>query len=254
MSRIISLTNQKGGVGKTTTAINLSAALGEAGQRVLLIDFDPQGNSTSGLLPDGMSSNRTIYDLICGNSRLSDCIVREAAENLDLIPADIDLSGAEVELLNLENGQMALKNALKPVKKEYDYIFIDCPPSIGTLTVNALTASDAAIIPVQCEYYALEGLSQVLNTIGLVQQKLNKRLKIEGILFTMYDGRTNLSDQVIESVKANLNETIFDTVIPRNVRLAEAPSHGEPITIYDSSSRGAESYRMLAAELLNKYI
>ena len=252
MSQIISLTNQKGGVGKTTTAINLSAALGEAGQKVLLIDFDPQGNSTSGLLADGMSGNRTIYDLICGNSRLSDCIIKDAAENVDIIPADIDLSGAEVELVNQENGQTALKNALKSIKKEYDYIFIDCPPSIGPLTVNALAASDSAIIPVQGEYYALEGLSQVLNTIGLVQQKLNKKLEIFGILFTMYDGRTNLSDQVIQSVRATLRENIFETVIPRNVRLAEAPSHGEPITTYDPSSRGAESYRMLAAELLNK--
>lgn len=250
MSRIISLTNQKGGVGKTTTAVNLSAALGEAGQRVLLIDFDPQGNSSSGLLPDKSCINRTVYDLLCNNARINDCVIKNVAENLDIMPADIDLSGAEVELLDMDNAQTALRDSIKTVKKNYDFIFIDCPPSIGPLTVNALAASDSAIIPVQCEYYALEGLGQVLNTIELVKQKLNKRLKIDGILFTMYDSRTNLSDQVIESVKSALKEKIFRTVIPRNVRLAEAPSHGEPITVYDSSSRGAESYRMLAAELL----
>ena len=250
MSRIISLTNQKGGVGKTTTAINLAAALGEAGQRILIIDFDPQANSSSGLLADISRINRTVYDLLCKSTKIDDCIIRDVAENLDILPADINLSGAEVELLDTDNAQTALKEAIKSIRKNYNYIFIDCPPSIGTLTVNALAASDGVIIPVQCEYYALEGLGQVLNTIELVRQRLNKKLKIDGVLFTMYDSRTNLSDQVIESVKANLNEKILRTVIPRNVRLAEAPSHGEPITVYDSSSRGAESYRLLAAEIL----
>ncbi len=252
MSKAISLINQKGGVGKTTTAVNLAAALGEAGQKVLLVDFDPQGNTTGGTAPEEAAGRPTIYDLICGTASVSESIIRDAAEGVDLIPADINLAGAEIELSEIENGQTALKNIIKNIKRNYDYVFIDCPPSIGTLTVNALTASDGAIIPVQCEYYALEGLSQVLNTIDIVKQKLNTKLKIYGILFTMYDARTNLSDEVIASVRQSLDEPIFETVIPRNIRLAEAPSHGIPITVYDSLSRGAESYRMLASELLKE--
>ena len=252
MSKVISLINQKGGVGKTTTAINLAASLGEAGQRVLLVDFDPQGNTTGGIAPEGEGEGRTIYDLICGKAMVSECLIKDVSEGVDLIPADIDLSGAEIELHEIENGEKTLKEAIKGIKSNYDFVFIDCPPSIGTLTINALTASDGAIIPVQCEYYALEGLSQVLDTIEIVRQKLNTRLKIFGILFTMYDARTNLSDQVIQSVRQSLKAPIFETVIPRNVRLAEAPSHGEPITIYDPSSRGAESYRLLASELLRE--
>lgn len=252
MSKVISLINQKGGVGKTTTAINLAASLGEAGQRVLLVDFDPQGNTTGGIAPEGDGEGRTIYDLICGNATVSECLIKDVSEGVDLIPADIDLSGAEIELHEIENGEKTLKEAIKNIKRNYDFVFIDCPPSIGTLTINALTASDGAIIPVQCEYYALEGLSQVLDTIEIVRQKLNTRLKIFGILFTMYDARTNLSDQVIQSVRQSLKAPIFETVIPRNVRLAEAPSHGEPITVYDPSSRGAESYRLLASELLRE--
>lgn len=252
MPRIISLTNQKGGVGKTTTAVNLAAALGEAGQRVLLVDFDPQGNATNGLMTPSSEKRTTVYDLICGNCSAAKSIIHDVADGVDLIPSDVDLSGAEVELSSVENGQNMLRDALKGVKSRYDYILIDCPPSIGPLTVNALTASDGAIIPVQCEYYAMEGLSQVLNTITIVRQKLNKKLEIDGILFTMYDSRTKLSEEVIESVRDNLDEIIFETVIPRNIRLAEAPSHGEPITIYDSASRGAESYRLLAAELLGR--
>ncbi|MDD5832366.1 MAG: AAA family ATPase [Clostridiales bacterium] len=252
MGKIIALTNQKGGVGKTTSAINIAACLGEADQRVLLIDFDPQGNATSGLIGVLSEDQPTVYDMICGNAAAGECIIEDAAEGVDLIPADIDLSGAEVELLENEDEQTRLKAVIRPLKKKYDYIFIDCPPSIGILTVNALTASDSAIIPVQCEYFALEGLNQVLNTIEIVKQKLNSKLKIEGILFTMYDVRTKLSEEVVESVRESLNEKIFETVIPRNIRLAEAPSHGVPITKYDSSSRGAESYRMLAAELLNR--
>lgn len=251
MGKIIALTNQKGGVGKTTSAINIAAGLGEADQKVLLVDFDPQGNATSGLIGILPEDQPTVYDLICGNAKADECIIEDAAEGVDLLPADIDLSGAEVELLENEDEQTRLKAMIKPLKKRYDYIFIDCPPSIGILTVNALTAADSAIIPVQCEYFALEGLNQVLNTIEIVKQKLNSRLKIEGILFTMYDVRTKLSEEVVESVRENLNEKIFDTVIPRNIRLAEAPSHGVPITKYDSSSRGAESYRLLAAEILN---
>ena len=252
MAKVIAFTNQKGGVGKTTSAVNLAAAFGESGQKVLLVDFDPQGNATSGLIQDLPEEAPTIYDLIWGNASASECIIEDAAEGVDLLPADINLSGAEVELLETEEQQTKLREILKPLKKNYDYIFIDCPPSIGLLTVNGLTASDSAIIPVQCEYYALEGLGQVLNTIDIVRQKLNKKLKIEGVLFTMYDTRTRLSEQVVESVRENLNEKIFETMIPRNIRLAEAPSHGMPITEYDSSSRGAESYRMLAAEIMEK--
>ena len=252
MAKVIAFTNQKGGVGKTTSAVNLAAAFGESGQKVLLVDFDPQGNATSGLIRNLPDEAPTIYDLIWGNAAASECIIEDAAEGVDLLPADINLSGAEVELLETEEQQTKLREILKPLKKKYDYIFIDCPPSIGLLTVNGLTASDSAIIPVQCEYYALEGLGQVLNTIDIVRQKLNRKLKIEGVLFTMYDTRTRLSEQVVESVRENLNEKIFETMIPRNIRLAEAPSHGMPITEYDSSSRGAESYRMLAAEIMEK--
>ncbi|MDO4961018.1 MAG: AAA family ATPase [Eubacteriales bacterium] len=252
MSKIIALTNQKGGVGKTTTAINLAAALGEASLKVLLVDFDPQGNTTSGIVTNIKESQPTIYDLICGNASPEKCIMNEVSTGVDLIPTDIDLSGAEVELLRSKRGQLVLKEVLDPIKDDYDFIFIDCPPSIGVLTVNALTAADSALIPVQCEYYALEGLNQVLNTIEIVKQKLNLDLTIEGILFTMHDVRTRLSEEVVQSVKDNLDEYIFDTKIPRNIRLAEAPSYGMPIISYDSGSRGAESYRLLAAELLNK--
>ena len=252
MSKVIALTNQKGGVGKTTTAINLAAALGEASQKVLVVDFDPQGNATSGLvseLPDGQP---TVYDLICKEAKAKACIMTEVAEGVDLLPADINLSGAEVELLESDEQRTALKEAIKSIKGAYDYVFIDCPPSIGILTVNGLSAADSAIIPVQCEYFALEGLNQVLNTIELVKQKLNSKLKVEGVVFTMYDSRTKLSEEVVASVRENLDEYIFENTIPRNIRLAEAPSYGEPITSYDSNSKGAESYRLLAAELMNR--
>lgn len=252
MSKVIALTNQKGGVGKTTTAINLAAALGEASQKILVIDFDPQGNATSGLISELPEGKATVYDLICGNVKAKECIIENVAEGVDLIPSDVDLSGAEVELLDSEKQQTALKDAIKNIRKNYDYVFIDCPPSIGILTINGLVASDTAMIPVQTEYFALEGLNQVLNTIEMVRQKLNHKLKVEGIVFTMYDVRTKLSEEVVASVKASLNEYIFDSFIPRNIRLAEAPSYGEPITTYDSGSRGAESYRLLAAELMNK--
>ena len=253
MGKVIAITNQKGGVGKTTTAINLSASLSEAEQRVLLIDFDPQGNTTSGLASCiSEDQEGTIYDLLCDNEDIEDCLCRDVMSGFDLIKSDMDLSGVEAEFQGLPDMDVRLKNVTEKLRDDYDYILIDCPPSISVLTVNAMTAADSVIIPIQCEYYALEGLNQVLKLIDLVRQKLNPGLYVEGVLFTMYDQRTRLSEQVVESVRDNLKERIFDTVIPRNVRLAEAPSFGEPINIYDSSSRGAESYRLLAAEILER--
>lgn len=252
MGKTIAITNQKGGVGKTTTAVNLSASLAEAGQRVLLIDFDSQANATTGLLAGEEIHKKTIYDLICENCTAEECVIPNVIDGLDLIPADINLAGAEAEFQDLDHMEDMLRNAISSLKQKYQYILIDCPPSLSVLTLNALTAADSVIIPIQCEYYALEGLNQVLNTIYLVKRKLNPQIKIEGVLFTMYDQRTNLSEQVVESVKQNLKEPIYETIIPRNVKLAEAPSYGEPIIIYDSNSRGAESYRLLAAEMMSK--
>lgn len=252
MGRIIAITNQKGGVGKTTTAINLSACLAEAGQNVLLVDFDPQGNATSGLGIERGELERTIYDVLSENVSVKDSLIKNIQSNLDLLPSDMNLAGAEIEFQEVEDKEKLLQGYLNQVREEYDFILIDCPPSLNILTINAMTAADTVLVPIQCEYYALEGLNQVLKTVDLVKRKLNPQLELEGVVFTMYDARTNLSLEVVESVKSSLNRTIYKTIIPRNVRLAEAPSHGLSINMYDSRSTGAENYRMLAAEVMSR--
>jgi len=252
LGRIIAVANQKGGVGKTTTSINLSACLAEKGKKVLLIDADPQGNTTSGLGLDKSELNSTIYQLIIGQKKLEEVIIPNVFENLSLIPANINLSGAEIELIGIDNKEYLLKTEIDKVRDDYDFIIIDCPPSLNVLTVNSMTTADTVLVPIQCEYYALEGLSQLIHTISLVQDRLNPSLQIEGVVFTMYDARTNLSLQVVENVKDYLNQNIYKTIIPRNVRLAESPSHGLPINIYDSKSAGAEAYRNLADEVIEK--
>ena len=252
MGRIITIANQKGGVGKTTTAFFLSTCLAEAGQHVLLVDFDPQGNASSGLGLEGEDFDRTVYDMLVEEASIDACIIKNIQNNLDIIPSDMNLAGAEIEFQEVDEKEKLLKECLGKVKEAYDFIIIDCPPSLNILTINALTAADTVLVPIQCEYYALEGLNQVLKTVDLVKRKLNPQLELEGVVFTMYDARTNLSLEVVESVKNNLNRTIYKTIIPRNVRLAEAPSHGLSINLYDSRSTGAESYRMLAAEVMSR--
>ena len=250
MGRIIAIANQKGGVGKTTTAINLSACLAEAGKKVLMLDCDPQGNATSGLGVNKNTAEVTSYDILIGEATAEEAIIHTEYECLDIIASNINLSGAEIELIGIEQKEFILKKQIDKIKDNYDFIIIDCPPSLNMLTVNAMTTADTVLVPIQCEYYALEGLSQLIHTINLVNQRLNPRLKMEGVVFTMYDARTNLSLQVVENVKSNLRQTIYKTIIPRNVRLAEAPSHGMPINVYDSRSAGAESYRLLAEEVI----
>jgi chromosome partitioning protein len=250
VGKIIAIANQKGGVGKTTTSVNLGACLAYIGKKVLLVDVDPQGNATSGIGIEKSEVNQCIYDVLVDDVAASEVIKQAAVENLSVIPATIQLAGAEIELVPTISREVRLKRALEEVKDQYDYIIIDCPPSLGLLTLNALTASDAVLIPVQCEYYALEGLSQLLNTVRLVQKHLNQDLKIEGVLLTMLDARTNLGLQVIEEVKKYFQDKVYKTIIPRNIRLSEAPSHGEPIIIYDAKSRGAEVYLDLAKEVV----
>lgn len=252
MSKIISLANQKGGVGKTTSSINLAAALAQEGKRVLLIDADPQANSSSGLGVEIRDLDNTIYECLVNNVDPHSAIVETGTPNLSLIPSHIDLVGAEIEMLNMEHREQLLKNVLGKVRDEYDYILIDCSPSLGLITVNALTASDSVIIPVQCEFFALEGIAKLLNTIKIIKSKLNPQLKIEGFLLTMYDNRLRLSNQVYEEVKRHFGNLVFNTVIARNVRLSEAPSHGVSVLEYDPSSKGARNYRDLAKELIRK--
>jgi len=250
MSKIIAITNQKGGVGKTTTSINLAAAIADTGKKVLVVDMDPQGNTTSGFGVDKNEVENTVYELILEETTAQECVIKDVAKNVSLIPANVNLAGIEVELIDMDDKQYVLKKEIDYIEDEYDYIFIDCPPSLNMLTINAMTTAQSVIVPIQCEYYALEGVSQLIHTINLVRQKLNKKLVIDGIVFTMYDSRTNLANEVVENVKENLNHHIYDTMIPRNVRLAEAPSHGVPITVYDSKSTGAEAYRELAKEVV----
>lgn len=244
--------NQKGGVGKTTTAINLAASLAELNQKILVIDMDPQGNTTSGLGVDKDGVENTVYEMMLGECSIEDAIVKSEYDNLDVLPSNINLAAAEIELVGIEEKEYILKKETDRVKEKYDFILIDCPPSLSMLTINAMCAANTVLVPIQCEYYALEGLSQLIHTIDLVRDRLNPELEIEGVVFTMYDARTNLSLQVVENVKNNLNQNIYKTIIPRNVRLAEAPSHGMPITSYDSKSSGAESYRRLAEEVIHR--
>lgn len=252
MGRIIAVANQKGGVGKTTTTINLSACLAEQGQKVLVIDVDPQGNTTSGLGIDKNNTENTVYELMLGEASIDDCIYKSVMDDLDVIPSNVNLAGAEIDLIDIDDREYILKKIVNSLKEKYDFILLDCPPSLSMLTVNAMTAANTVLVPIQCEYYALEGLSQLIRTINLVKQKLNPELEIEGVVFTMYDARTNLSLQVVENVKANLKQTVYKTIIPRNIRLAEAPSHGLPINLYDSKSAGSESYRLLAEEVIHR--
>lgn len=250
MSKVIAVSNQKGGVGKSTTTINLASCLAERGKQVLIVDLDPQGNSTTGLGISKSTLNKTIYDLLLGEATLREVIKTTPQEKLLLLPANMNLAGAEIEFINIKDREQLLKNILDLLKDDFDYIFIDCPPSLNMLTINAMTAADSVLVPIQCEFYAIEGLTQLIYTIDIVKQKLNPNLSINGVVFTMYNGNTNLSAQVVEEVKNSLNYYKYKTIIPRSVRLAEAPSFGLPINLFESSSKAAEAYRELAKEFL----
>ncbi|WP_414042053.1 ParA family protein [Macrococcus animalis] len=250
MTKILAIANQKGGVGKTTTSVNLSAALAELGKKVLLVDTDPQGNATSGVGVDKNNVENSVYDMLVEDVNINKCVLETSLDHLYIIPANIALAGAEIELVSAMSREVRLKYAFKELEIDFDYIIIDCPPSLGLLTINSFTAANGIIIPVQCEYYALEGLSQLLNTIRLVQRHLNQSLEIEGVLLTMLDARTNLGNDVIAEVKDHFGEKVYDTIIPRNVRLSEAPSHGQPINVYDARSTGAKTYKSLAEEVV----
>ena len=252
MAKIVALINQKGGVGKTTTAVNLAASLTELGKNILVCDFDPQGNATSGFGIDQMGLKTTIYELLINNEDVDSAITK--TKWADIIGSNVNLAGAEIDLIALENREYRLKSILDQVKDKYDYIIIDCPPSLGILTINCLCAADSFIVPLQCEYYALEGLSQLINTVKAIQKRFNPQIKLEGIVLTMYDTRTNLSMQVVEEVKTHFAKKVFSSVIPRNVRLSEAPSHGKPINEYDVFSKGAKAYMELAEEFLEKQV
>ena len=252
MSEIMAIANQKGGVGKTTTTINLSAALAEKNKKVLVIDMDPQGNTSSGLGIDKDELETTVYQMTIGDNTFEECVQKDVFENLDVLAANVNLAGIEIETMDMEDRNYILKKIISPVQDNYDYIIIDCPPSLNSLTINSMTTADSVLVPIQCEYYALEGLSQLIYTINLVKERLNPKLCINGVVFTMYDGRTNLSMQVIDNVRNNLQQNIYNTIIPRGVRLAEAPSHGLPITQYDSRSTGARAYIALADEVIER--
>ena len=252
MGKVIAVSNQKGGVGKTTTAINLSACLAEKGKKVLVVDIDPQGNATSGLGVDKESVENSVYDILVNYTPIWETITSSVVENLSVIPSERGLAGAEIEMIGIKDREYILKKEIDKIKDQYDYIIIDCPPSLSTLTVNAMTTADSVLVPIQCEYYALEGLSELTYTIDLVKNRLNEKLDIEGIVFTMYDGRTCLSTQVVENVKENMRAYIYETIIPRNVRLAEAPSHSAPINMYEPKSAGADAYRSLADEIIER--
>lgn len=249
MSKVIAIANQKGGVGKTTTAVNLSACLAGMGKKVLIIDVDPQGNTTSGLGIDKRRCEKTVYDCLIEGEPMDKVVVPTQYENLYVCPSNIDLSGAEIDLISVMGRENQLKNSIKPIRDEFDYIFIDTPPSLGLITINTLTAADSVIIPIQCEFYALEGVSQLTNTIRRVKEALNPNIVIEGVLLTMYDSRTNLSIQVVDEVKRFFPNKVYKTIIPRNVRLGEAPGFGQPVIYYDKGSKGAEGYMSLAKEM-----